>query len=792
MKKIVPALFCALCFFAPAFSQDVKAPLSLDGIVSRLQTLSTTKATEKVYLHFDRITYNAGDTVFFKAYLTLGEQHQLSKLSGVLHADLMNPNDSLVKYITLQVNNGLAWGDFALPNSLPKGLYHIKAYTKWMLNSADPNVFEQPVIINSPVSPTRTLSAQQTKIVNKYDIQFFPEGGTFVNDILAKLAFKAIDRNGVGANVKGVVIDNLNTEITKFEARHLGMGIINITPVEGRTYKAKLTYADGTSTTVDLPKADEKGMALLVNNTNPDKLLIEINANRAYYLANKSKEIGITIYSGGGAVRSVKTTLDGQVLDLNLGKKDFQTGIVRVTLFSQTGEPMNERLSFIQNDDLINLQTAVNKPQYTTREKVHITLNAKKDDKPVVGYFSASVVDATKIPVDESAETTILTNLLLTSDLKGVVEQPNYYFNLVTNDTRADLDMLMLIQGYRRFEWKQLLGNDEATTSTYPVERGLDISGTVKTNSGAPVANGNVTLLAKNGGSMLTQVSDANGRFIFPNLAYTDNTPFIIQAKTGQGKSNTQIIMDMPKEVALIADNNRLTGSLDAGKSDGKPGPVSVYMADATGKLLKEAIVKDKYLDSHTNTITDFTDQSGLGRSLEGHLPGVSLTNGVPYLRDRVGISEAGPMLVIIDGMQGGSVTDLNVSDVESVKMLKNVDAAIYGFQGSNGVLIITTKKNKSQAVNKKLSPGLITYAPKGFYKARTFYSPAYGGSVKQANKPDDRVTIYWNPDVVTDKDGNASFDFYNADGKGNYRVIIEGIDDNGNIGRNVFTYKVE
>ena len=243
MKKIVPALFCVLCFCAPAFSQDAKAPLSLDGIVSRLQTLSTTKATEKVYLHFDRTTYNAGDTAFFKAYLTLGEQHQLSKLSGVLHVDLVNPNDSLVKYIMLQVSNGLAWGDFALPLSLPKGVYRIKAYTKWMLNGADPNIFEQQVIVNGAVSQTRGLSARQTKIANKYDIQFFPEGGTFVNDIPAKLAFKAIDHSGMGADVKGVVVDNLNAEVTKFEARRLGMGLINITPVEGRTYKAKLTYA---------------------------------------------------------------------------------------------------------------------------------------------------------------------------------------------------------------------------------------------------------------------------------------------------------------------------------------------------------------------------------------------------------------------------------------------------------------------------------------------------------------------------------------------------------------------
>ncbi len=795
MKKVLFALLCTVCFCTSAFSQG-KPAASLDDIVARLQTLSTTKATEKVYLHIDRPLYNAGDTIFFKAYLTLGEQHQLSKLSGVLHVDLMNAADSLVQSESLLVNNGLTWGDFALPNSLPRGAYHIRAYTKWMLNNANPNIFDQPVTINSAVAATKALGARQTKITNKYDIQFFAEGGTLVNDIPAKIAFKAIDHNGMGVEVKGIVVDNLNTEVTKIETKHLGMGLVYITPVEGRSYKAKITYADGTKATVDLPKAEEKGMALLLNNDNPDKLMIEVNANRPYYMANKNKEIGIVIYSGGGAVRSVKTTLDGQVLDLNLDKKDFQTGIVRVTLFSQSGEPINERLAFIQNNDIINLQTSGDKPTYATRGKVHIMLNAKgKNDKPVAGYFSAAVIDATKIPVNESAETTILTNLLLISELQGFVEQPNYYFAQVSNDTRANLDVLMLTQGYRRFEWKELL-NDKTgvTANTYPVEKGIDLSGVVKTNSGATVTNGSVTLLTQNGGTMLNQVTDADGRFNFANLIYTDNTPFVIQAKTEEGKSNVQIIMDQPKKMSVMPEGNQLSGDDDGNKND-KASPATLYMADASGKLLKEVIVKDKFVEPQYGTVSQFSDQTGLARGIEGHLSGVSLMGGVPFLRERLGLTGAGPMLVVVDGAQqpvGVSVNDYNVNDIESVKMLKNNDAAIYGLQGANGVLIITTKKTKSATVNKKPAPGLITYAPKGFYKSRVFYSPAYGGSGVQANKPDDRKTIYWSPDIVTDKDGSASFDFYNADGKGSYRVVIEGIDENGNLGRSVYTYKVD
>jgi TonB-dependent SusC/RagA subfamily outer membrane receptor len=796
MKRVSFTALCLL-FFARAFSQTTKSAISLDDIVVRLQTLSTTKATENVYLHFDRTRYTAGDTIYFKAYLTLGEQHQLSKLNGVLHVDLLNKADSLVKNVELQTNNGLAWGDFTLAKNLPKGTYHIRAYTKWMLNNADANVFDKPVTINSTVPETQTLSTKSTKITNKFDIQFFAEGGTFVDDIPVKLAFKAIDEHGVGVDVKGVVVDNLNTEVTKFEAKHLGMGIIFITPVEGRTYKAKLTYADGTKATVDLPRADVKGMTLLVNNDSPDKLLIEINASKPYYIENKNKEISVVIYSNG-SVRSVKTILDSQVLDLNLAKKDFQTGVVQVTLFSNTGEPMNERLAFIQNNDLINVQTASDKSIYTARGKVHITLNAKKDDKPVSGYFSASVIDATKIPVNESAETTILTHLLLTSQLKGMVEQPNYYFANVTNDTRASLDVLMLTQGYRRFEWKQLLGTTETITAAYAVEKGIDISGTVTLKDGTPVENGSVTLLTQSGGNMLSQSTDAKGKFTFPNLVYDDNTPFVIQAKTSTGNINVQVIMDGPKQLRVVDPPREPDLNTALLKTAAKSQPV--FLADASGKMLKEVIVADKsYIgpDHASQTINNnqIRDQGSLANGLAGRLNGVAIRGGVPYLTDKVSdLMQGGPMLIVLDDVaqaDGTSIDDYNIVDIESVKVLKNNDAAIYGVRGANGVLLIKTIKNKSIPINKTMAPGLITYAPKGFYKARTFYSPVYGGSTPNA-VPDDRSTIYWNPDLVTDKDGSTSFDYFNADGKGDYRVIIEGIDENGNLGRSVYTYKVE
>ena len=79
-----------------------------------------------------------------------------------------------------------------------------------------------------------------------------------------------------------------------------------------------------------------------------------------------------------------------------------------------------------------------------------------------------------------------------------------------------------------------------------------------------------------------------------------------------------------------------------------------------------------------------------------------------------------------------------------------------------------------------------------GFYRARTFYSPKYDFVNGNSNQPEFRPTIYWNPELRTDKDGNAIFDYYNAADTGTYKIIVEGMDSSGRIGRLVYRYKVE
>ncbi|HJP62307.1 MAG TPA: carboxypeptidase-like regulatory domain-containing protein, partial [Mucilaginibacter sp.] len=346
-----------------------------DYLATKIDSFATTHPIEKAYLQFDKPYYAAGDTLYFKAYVTMGERHLPSQISGVLHADLINTKNKIDQSIKLQMANGIAWGDFALPDSLPKGNYRVRAWTQWMCN--DPgSFFEKTIPIGSLQNDKVPESNTTRAITGKPDVQFFPEGGALVTGIKSRIAFKAIRLDGLGINIKGEILDNDNRTITTFASAHLGMGSFELTPESGKTYAAKLTFADGTSQTMALPKPEEKGITLSVNNDSIPLAKVKIIANGAYLKENKGKDYTLLIYSGGIAT-TVDCKLDSTVTTLDILKRKLFTGVTTITLFSSNNEPLCERLIFVQNYDQLDLNVTTDKIEYAPREKVTLKLNAK-------------------------------------------------------------------------------------------------------------------------------------------------------------------------------------------------------------------------------------------------------------------------------------------------------------------------------------------------------------------------------------------------------------------------------
>jgi len=797
-------LIGAVCSTANAQGNDQSKK-----IMDKLSIFEANYPTEKAYLQFDKPYYAAGDTIYFKAYVTAGALHKLSNVSGVLHVELINAKNKIDQSIKLKLDSGLAWGDFALPDSLPAGNYRVRAYTQWMRNFGEAGFFEKTIAVGTVKAEKIPESAFKQPVSNlKPDVQFFPEGGNLVTGIRSKVAFKAVGPNGTGVTVRGTIVDNDQHEISKFESAHLGMGYFYLTPQQGQSYKAKINYPDGKQDLVDLPKAATSGISLLVDNDSIPEASVQIAANPGYFQQNHGKIYTLVIYSQGSAT-TVNCKLDSPVIKLDILKRKLHTGVTTVTLFSPKNEPLCERLLFIQNYDQLSLKIAGDKKSYAKREMVSIKLNAlnRKGD-PATGHFSVAVTDESKVQEQGTMGDNILTNLLLTSDLKGYIEQPGYYFEDTSATARKNLDILMLTQGYRRFEWKQVL-DSLAKPVKFKPEQGMEIEGRVDNVFNKPVANGVVSLIPGKGGPVLTATTDSKGLFRFTNLVFIDTGRFVLSAVKENGKNSTQITWlkdtaDMAGVNPIMLQTIRKVSSVAMSTYVASDKAELAEVLDMKGRVLKQVNIKAKrpgdpyYTQSlagagHADQVLHADDLAhGGGRlstTLMGKLFGVYwkiLHNGsaIPYENSDRRV----PMRIIVDG-QAGDMDDVPFSQVETVEVLRNAGGTIYGTV--SGVIIITLKSGASKAKD-IASIGVLPIEPMGFYIARIFYSPKYENADSLNKRTDFRSTIYWNPEIQTDAAGNGTFGYYNADGVGNYKVIIEGIDKDGNIGRQVYEYKVE
>ncbi|WP_113639528.1 TonB-dependent receptor [Nubsella zeaxanthinifaciens] len=675
---------------------------------------------------------------------------------------------------------------------------------------------KQPEALKSGhISATITLPNKQviTKEIplkttsNDIDVQFLPESGKMVAGLPNKLGVKAINSSGLGELTSGVIVGNDGTEISRFETNKLGIGSFFINPVVGQTCKVNLTFANGAKKTMDLPTAERSGTVLSVGNLDSNKMSLKIYLTED--LLNKS-DYNLLAQHNGTVYFSTKVSSAKQVTSLTVPKDSLPSGIVQLSLLSSTFVPLNERIVFVNNvNDKIEVKPENLKDSYGKRGKMDLTLATTHDGKPVQGSFSVAVTNTAAVKPDPENETNILTKLLLTSDLSGYVEKPNYYFLNNDRNTRFDLDNLLLTQGWRKIDWKQVESGPLA--EKFPAEKKLQISGTV-TKGGKPVVKGKITLVSFTGGFFMTDtLTDDKGRFNFDQIEFLDSTKFVVQARTEKDKKFVDIVMDnIPGQTVSknpntgdieVNINQALAGYLDA---SGK------FFEDQTKRgllnrtiLLDEVNIVEKRKPTYNSsniggagnadaviTAKELETAFSLSQYLQGRVAGVQIRNGQAFAR-----GSQSPMRISLDGMMmdGDSfdLDDIVVQDIETVEILKSIGTtAIYGMQGGAGVIVINTKRGDGARSVNPYTPGLVNYVPKGYAVVREFYAPKY--DVKPDSRPDLRTTIFWEPQMVSDASGKAKISYFNADVPGTYRLVIEGIDVQGNLARKVLTYDVK
>lgn len=648
------------------------------------------------------------------------------------------------------------------------------------------------------------------------DIQFFPEGGELIKGVPTQVAFKAIKPNGLGIDISGTVTDNDGNQVTTFNASHLGMGSFYLNAENGKKYTANITFKDGSKKSVNLPAAAESGIAIQATATNPDQISFKIVANDTYYQQNQGKNIFIVAQNGGRVYYAAQSKLSTQVTAAKIPAGKFPSGIIQLTLFGADGQPASERLVFVLHKNAMDLSLKSDLPSYKQRQKVRMTISAKDSTQRLVGDFSLSVTDQIKVPVDENAETTILSSLLLTSDLQGFVEKPNYYFIKTDEKKRAELDVLMLTQGYRRFSYKEILAGRFPVTNFLP-ESGINITGTLRDRTGMPVKKGALRLTSP-GRTLSSETLTTNmGLFTFPNLVFEDGAELLINAKYNAAGSNMMIMLDsqpfpeVGKNPTAGTDILNIDSTLSAYLDNSKKQYSNLRTLKEV-KITSAPVKKPSHADHIALTgLSSMPDHLIEGDRFSGcndlMMCLKTLATGMTFDTDKFYVSrdynqgDRTPVQIFINGnaVDAISVSSVMPAEVESVEIfLQDQLGIVFKQYQCKGIIVINTKKveksNISLADLKKMMPqsNMLKFTPKGYTKVKEFYAPKYVAQTNNYTGNDLRTTIYWNPKIVTSATGDTVVEFYNADGKGTYRAVIEGIDANGNVGHYIYRYTVK
>ncbi|RZK58859.1 MAG: carboxypeptidase regulatory-like domain-containing protein [Pedobacter sp.] len=545
--------FFAIIFLFAAIAFGFKADETpLEKLLKQLAKITASYPQEKVHLHLDKPYYAIGEDIWLKAYLVTAERNEPSFMSKVLYADLIDEKNEIKKRLTFPVANGFANGNITLiGDSLTSGNYRIRAYSNYMRNFDSAFFFEKQLIIGN-VLDSITPKIKEKKF--ELSLQFFPEGGYLVDGIKSKVGVKAVSSSGYGINLSGYIENKNGDKVANFTTEHAGMGMFSFIPSQLDTYTAVVKLQDGTIKSFKLPKTEESGYTLSVT---ADDENVNIRISASSNLVN-GKEVYIIAQANGKTYLSLMSNMDKPSLTASLSLNKFATGITHFTLFNGELKPLAERLVFINhNDDLkINIKESVTG---LVKKKTDIEISVSDlNENPIDGNFSIAVIDESKVKADEDDETSILSNLLLTSDLKGFIEKPNYYFNPANTERKRHLDHLLLTQGWSRFKWDDITNSKEPEI-TFKPEQSLEITGLITSWSKKPLTNAKVSLFASRPGFSLNldTTSNSKGNFYFDRLDIPDSTTVMIQTKSGKADNNINISLNQRPSV----DDSKFLGN---------------------------------------------------------------------------------------------------------------------------------------------------------------------------------------------------------------------------------------
>ncbi|MBR5706714.1 MAG: hypothetical protein IKX55_03985 [Bacteroidaceae bacterium] len=838
--------FSLLLTFIPCQAQSSKVE-SLMKFAGNIHQFNSLFPQEKVYLQFDNTSYYTGETIWFKAFVTSASTLGRAQ-SKVLYVDLLSPTGVLLKQQKLKIVAGQADGSFPLLDGAtaqarekrgvvgyPSGFYEVRAYTSYMLNFDNEILFSRVLAVYDPPkeegnyyesSPVITLRRSETsefrpktEKLRKINASFYPEGGHLVIGKPCRVAFKVTDDTGFGVDATG----SIEGKGISFSTIHDGMGSFTFTPQEKLT-EVEITV-DGTSRSFNLPEAEPSGYVMAVNPLGSDSISISVDG-----AGLTSTTLGIGLTCRGELMDFGTIETGSSPAEMIISLRGVPEGVCRVYLFDKKGIQYASR-SFYHRSKVVKapvLEVKSDKDSYGPFEKITLDFTLTDKESPFRDRFCLSVHDSR---TQNNAYTDDLrTSMLLSSDLKGFIEHPSWYFDSDAPERDEALDLLCLVQGWERYDWDIMTGQKQFS-ERHRMEESLTLNGWILNSSGKKKmedvqVSASLVPQDKTQTEIYSYTTDKLGYFGFDiGAEFYDKAKFTISATTNRENligTSARIQIDRPTSPSIRAYTPGelvFTGIKGGGsKKNVKKSEDEIEFPTVinieTGYLLPDVDIDEErmYIDYFTFNAFDvvkdveleldkgdyssdlmgylidkgyevvLSDSGGTVGSINGWEPFFYIHNSSKYLYQ--GIYEH-PGAIDARDIKSIIVFDRPMFFMNILTQChlyqEYLNASIQTIFGEDlyrrMVLVDIQIKDEAELSTRdelfKINKRITTVD--GYSRPYSFYSPEYpNGPI--LGDVDYRRTLYWNPNVITDEEGKAQVEFYNNSITKHFNIEAAGI----------------
>ena len=759
--------------------------------------------TEKAFVHTNRWSFTAGDSIWLKAYCINSATHQYMASSKTMFVDLVNDQDSVIQYLLLDIPSQRTDAALPIPGNLAGGQYWLRAYTKRMLSGDSSGIFVQPVYVSNPqmtVAANNAKPAARPTLPSGSTLRVVAEGGSLISGFDNIIAIATTDETGKPASVTGIVKDSRDSVVARFTTNANGLGKVSFVPWRNRKYAVWVDNA-GQKISAALPPIDPSAAAIIISKQTPASFHLTVALGDSLYEKKPTTRLLVLqrdrlLYAANG-----KGMYE---LDIPTGK--FPEGKASVLLLNSEGKLLSERAVYCSAQPYLQLQ--MDKPSYRHKEKVILNILAA-DTLQHSEAVRLSIAVASRNKPEIAAEAALVGKLTHDNIQLPVPDMR------IGNYDANDQDIIMLLQQ------PAFLQGTAKTPAAIPAQNSepllTDVSGTVrdKKNNSAP---GKVIVMKMPGNNQLlyTETTDSAGRFRFSipeNIHEADFTLELAEDRTQKGEY--AIFTDRPtipffstplhlktlfspqqlKElrssvsrlVAPASDDGQQLQNVDVVSLPKKP---AVEFANRYSSLSQIIVFSEKDKDDPM-----------AARSLVMRAPGVSLRdgflmiNGGPNSTTMPSVNDE--PLVVMDGAPistaGGIrttnesspvlslLTNLPAGSIDYIEILSGPSAAAFGERGANGVIAINSNRNGRTTQN-GAGARTVRFHYQGYAGQPAFAQPDYSKKSARGTGPDKRSTVAWNGDILTQKSARYQSSFFTGDSFAEYIITVFGLSPKGDI----------